>query len=162
MISAGKSPFPCRRELLAAGLCGAPLFVLSVIVFGLLNPGYSHAHRAVSRLGGMDAPLFWAFDLIGLFVPGLLIAGVAIELRRAERDAGVVTWSSAGLVWFGFMHALTAIPADFQRMFKSPWTWAHAFFAIVPAFLFFLVIHGCGRSLSALDAPRWRVRVFRS
>lgn len=70
--------------LLWAGLLGAPLFVLSLVVFGGLTPGFSHAHRAVSRLGAFDAPLFWVFDIVGLFLPGLFMAGVAVELRRAE------------------------------------------------------------------------------
>ena len=73
--------------LLWAGLLGAPLFILSLVVFGGLTPGYNHSHSAVSRLGAFGAPLFWLFDLVGLFLPGLLIAGVAFELRRAEEAA---------------------------------------------------------------------------
>jgi hypothetical membrane protein len=150
------------RGLLWAGLLGAPLFILSLIAFGSLDPNYSHAHRAVSRLGAFGAPLFWLFDFFGLFLPGLCIAGVAVELRRAERAARKpVTWSSAGLIAFGFMQALTAVPADFQHMFQSPWTMAHAFFVTAPVLLFFLSVWGCGRSLARLGASRSAVGVFR-
>ena len=149
------------RGLLWAGLLGAPLFILSLIVFGRLTPGYSHSHSAVSRLGAFGAPLFWLFDLIGLFLPGLFIAGVAVELRRAEAARDSLTWSSTGLLVFGLTQALTAVPADFQRMFQSPWTTAHAFFVTVPVLLFFLVVWGCGRSLSSLGASRSAVGMFR-
>jgi hypothetical membrane protein len=132
-----------------------------LIIFGSLTPGYSHAHSAVSRLGAFGAPLFWLFDFVGLFLPGLFIAGVAVELRRAEEARKSVTWSSAGLLAFGLMQALTAVPADFQRMFQSPWTIAHAFFVTVPVLLFFLVVWGCGRSLLNLGASRSAVGVFR-
>jgi hypothetical membrane protein len=144
-----------------AGLLGAPLFILSLIVFGRLTPGYSHAHSAVSRLGAFGAPMFWVFDLAGLFLPGLFIAGVAVELRRAEMARKSVTWSSGGLIAFGLMQALTAIPADFQRMFQSPWTLAHTFFVTVPVLLFFLVVGGCGRSLSTLGASPSSAGIFR-
>lgn len=147
--------------LLWAGLMGAPLFILSLIVFGNLNPSYSHAHSAVSRLGAFGAPLFWLFDLVGLFLPGLFIAGVAVELRTAEAARQSGTRSSAGLLVFGMMQAFTAIPADFHRMFQSPWTVAHTFFVTVPVLLLFLVVWGCGRSLLHLGASRSAVGVYR-
>jgi len=149
-----------NRTLLRAGLLGAPLFILSLIVFGRLNPGYSHAHSAVSRLGAFGAPMFWVFDMVGLFLPGLFIAGVAVELRRAEAAREAVTWSSGGLIAFGLMQSLTAIPADFQRMFQSPWTLAHTFFITIPVLLFFAVIPGCGGSLLRLGALLPSVRLF--
>lgn len=149
------------RGLLWAGLLGAPLFLLSLVVFGRLTPDYSHAHTAVSRLGAFGAPMFWAFDLVGLFLPGLFIAGVAVALRRAEVARKSVTWSSGGLLAFGLMQALTAIPADFQRMFQSPWTLAHTFFVTAPVLLFFLVIGGCGRSLLTLGASGSAVGIFK-
>lgn len=147
--------------LLWAGLLGGPLFILSLIVFGSLTPGFSHAHSAVSRLGAFGAPLFWLFDLVGLFVPGLLIAGVALELRRAEAARASVTRSSAGLLAFGLMQAMTAVPADFNRMYDSRWTIAHAFFVTVPVLLFFSVVWGCGRSLLNLGASGSAAGVFR-
>jgi hypothetical protein len=85
---------------------------------------------------------------------------VAVELRRAEAAAKSVTRSSAGLIVFGLMQALTAIPADFHAMFRSPWTVAHAFFVTVPPLLLFAVVRGCGRSLMALGASRASARVF--
>ncbi len=151
----GRSPV-----LLWTGLFGAPLFVLSLIVFGALNPGYHHSHMAVSRLGALDVPWNLGFAFFGLLIPGLLIAGVAFELRRAEEAAGARTRSSSGLLLYGVMTGLTALPADFERMFQSPWTWGHAFFVTVPPLLFFAAIPGCARSLRVLGASRAAITVF--
>jgi hypothetical membrane protein len=148
------------RGLLWVGLLSGPLFLAALFVFGNLNPGYSHLHNAVSRLGAFGAPLFWLFDLVGLFVPGLLIAGVALQLRRAESFRGFKTWSSAGLIAFGLMQSLAAIPADFARMYRSPWTIAHAIFVLAPILLFFVVVPGCARSLRRLGASRGAAAVF--
>ena len=59
------------------------------------------------------------------------------------------------------MQALTAVPADFQRMFQSPWTMVHTFFVTVPVLLFLLVVWGCGHSLLNLGASRSAAGVFR-
>ena len=146
--------------LLWAGLFGAPLFIASLWFFGSLNPDFRHATRAVSRLGALGAPWFVGFDIFGLFIPGQIIAGVGLELRRAELGAGARSRSSLGLIVFGFMQALTAVPADFEKMFHSPWTWIHAFFVTAPILLLFAVLPGCFRSMRRLGATRVNGGVF--
>ena len=142
------------------GLLGAPFFLTSLLVFGALNPGYRHSQAAVSRLGAFGAPWFLAFDFLGLLIPGLLTAGVALGLRRSERAAGAVTRSSGGLLLFGVMFGLAAIPADYREMFRSPWTWLHTFFVTVPPLIYFAAIPGCARSLRRLGVSRFAAGVF--
>ncbi len=146
--------------LLWAGLLAAPLFVLSVSVAGSLNPGYRHSHGAISRLGALGAPWNLGFAFFGLLLPGLLTAGVAFELRRAGQAVGAKTHAGTGLLVYGAMTGLTAIPADFERMFQSPWTWAHAFFVMASPLVLFAVIPGCARSLRVLGASRASAAMF--
>ncbi len=146
--------------VLRAGLWGGPLFLASLLVFGALTPGYSHLHKAVSRLGAWDNPWGLWFDLCGLFIPGLFVVGVAVELRRRLRVIQANTRWATGLVIFGAMFALTAVPADFLRMFQSPWTWAHAFFVLGNGLVLFAVIPGCTKALRTLGAPNASARLF--
>jgi hypothetical protein len=100
------------------------------------------------------------FNVFGFLLPGLLAAGVAWELRRAERVAGVPTRSSIGLLVYGMMLALTAVPADIEHMFQSPWTWVHAFFVTAPVPLWAVVLPGCAKSLRVLGASRHEATLF--
>ena len=96
IVSAQAKPSKDRPLLLWAGLLGAPLFVASLLYFGSLNPGYRQSTQAVSRLGAMGAPGFVGFNVFGLCIPGLIIAGVGLELRRFEREANASSRSSLG------------------------------------------------------------------
>jgi hypothetical membrane protein len=159
MAMAGKR-YKHGTALLWAGLFGAPLFVASLLIFGSLQPGYSHFTRASSRLGALGVPGNMGFNVFGFLLPGLLAAGVAWELRRAERVAGVPTRSSIGLLVYGMMLALTAVPADIEHMFQSPWTWVHAFFVTAPVPLWAVVLPGCAKSLRVLGASRHEATLF--
>jgi hypothetical protein len=114
----------------------------------------------VSRLGAWDLPLGLWFDFFGLLLPGVLASGVAWGLRRSLLEAGLPTRWGSGLLLYTVLIALTAIPADFVLMFKSPWTWAHAFFVLGNPFALFLVIPGCARSLRQLGVSRISMSVF--
>jgi len=145
---------------LRAGLWGGPLFLASLTIFGALTPGYSHLRKAVSRLGAWDNPWGLWFDLFGLFIPGLFAVGVAVELRRRLRVLKTNTRWATGLVILCAMFALTAVPADFLRMFQSPWTWMHAFFVFGDMVVLFAVIPGCTKALKTLGAPGASTRIF--
>jgi hypothetical membrane protein len=145
---------------LRAGLWGGPVFLASLLVFGALTPGYSHLHQAVSRLGGWDNPWGLWFDLFGLFIPGLLAIGVAIELRRRLQALKASTHWATGLLIYGAMLALTAVPADFSRMFKSPWTWAHAIFVLGNGLVLLTVVPGCAKALKTLGASSTAAKIF--
>lgn len=145
---------------LRAGLLGGPLFVASLLIFGSLEPGFSHFHQAVSELGAWGVRWSLCFDFFGLFLPGLLAFGVAWELRRMLRQAGARARSATGLMIWATMIALTAVPADFERKFDSPWTWVHAFFVLGNALVFFAVIPGCAMSLRILGASKAATMTF--
>lgn len=149
-----------NRQLLYLGFLSGPLFAVSLIVFGRLEPGYSHYTKSVSELGGLRVRFGLAFGFFGLLLPGLMAAGVAFELRRLLQAARVGSRSSAVLIVFCVMNALTMIPADFSLMWESPWTWAHAFFALGSPLVFFAAIPGCAWSLRALGASKVSTGVF--
>lgn len=146
--------------VLGAGLAAPLLFAGSLALFGALTPGYSHLHRAVSELGAVGAPWGPWFGVFGFLVPGLLGAVVAAELRRRLRAAGAGTGWATGLLVYTAMMALTVVPADFERKFASPLTWAHAVFVMGAPLVFFTVIPGCARALKALGASRTSIGVF--
>lgn len=54
---------------------------------------------------------------------------------------------------FGASFALTAIPADFAKLFACPWTWAHLAFVTLGAFLFLWAAFANRGSLAALGVP---------
>jgi hypothetical membrane protein len=152
-----------RRQdslVLWTGLFGGPLFLASLLLFGALTPGFSQLHKSVSALGGIGTPWGPWFNGFGLLLPGLFATGVAVEFRRRLRAAKINTRWATGLVVFGAMLALTAIPADFSLMFRSPLTWVHAFFALGDLLVFFLVVPGCAKTLKAFGASPISVRIF--
>jgi len=145
---------------LRAGLWGGPVFLASLLVFGALTPGYSHEHRAVSQLGAWGRPWGIWFDLFGLLIPGAFTVGVAAEFRRRLRMLTANTRWATGLVIFSAMFALTAVPADFSRMFQSPWTWIHALCVLGSPVVLFVVIPGCTTALNTLRAPGTSRKTF--
>ncbi|HVZ64092.1 MAG TPA: DUF998 domain-containing protein [Lacunisphaera sp.] len=152
-----------RRQgaiVLCAGLAGGPLFLCSLAVFGALTPGYSHWHQAVSRLGAWGMPWGLWFDLFGLLLPGLSAVGVALELRRQLRALQADTRWATAMAGFGIMLAFTAVPADFHNMFRSAWTWVHAFFVLGNGLVWLVVIPGCTQVLRTLGATRAAATMF--
>lgn len=145
---------------LRAGLCGGPVFLASLLIFGALAPGYSHRHDPVSLLGAWNQPWGLWFDLFGLFIPGLLAVGVAVELRRRLRAPNANPRWATGLVIFGATFALTAVPADFSRVLRSPWTWVHLFFTVGNPLVLFVVIPGCTKALQTLGASGASAKLF--
>lgn len=79
------------RSLAWGALAGQLAFIASWVVGGALQPGYSHLHAGVSRLGADDAAHPWIVNA-GLLVLGLSIAALGPALRRvlpARRAATV-------------------------------------------------------------------------
>jgi hypothetical protein len=137
-----------------------PCFLGSLALFGALTPGHSHLHRAVSRLGAVGEPWGLWFDFFGLWLPGLLTAGMAVAFRRRLRSAGAPTRWATGLLLYAVMMAFTAVPADFSRMFHSPLTWVHAFFVLGSPLVLFVVVPGCAKAMRALGASPTAAGVF--
>lgn len=97
------------------GMTAVALFAVALVVFGALNPGYSHLTNAVSELGAVGAPNQLAWNLIGFLGVGLLLCAFGRGLGRA------LGTPSAGwlLVLFGLSFAATAIPADMSDLRAS-------------------------------------------
>ena len=65
------------------GIVAVVLSVATIIIIAeMRTDGYNHAHKAVSELGSSDAPNKWAFNILGYFIPGLLIALFAFNLKN--------------------------------------------------------------------------------
>jgi len=136
------------------------VFIGGLLIFGSLTPGFSHSTRAVSRLGAIGTPWGLGFTVVGLLLPGLLSVGVAYKFRRECAEERIKTrWPTALLV-YGIMMSLTAIPADFNRMFASPLTWVHAFFVLVSPLILFVAIPGCVRCLRFLGVSNASSTLF--
>ena len=95
-------------------------FGLALAVFGALEPGYSHATKAVSELGASGSTYGLAWNLIGFLGTGLLLTGFGIGVGRAAGSRAV----SLLLALFGLAFAATAVPADMSN-FQSPGSVAH-------------------------------------
>lgn len=138
--------------LLTFGLCGAPLFLGSLGLFGALDSSHSHLAEAVSRLGALGQPWGLWFGFFGLFLPGLCAVAVALELRRRLHAQAFPTRWATGLMIYGVMMALTVVPADFARMFQSPWTLVHTFFVSAAPLVFLIAVPNCATALRRLGA----------
>ena len=78
-----KTRSPHDPAYLAAPL-SALLFAASLVLFAAIRTdGYSHATKAVSELGSIDAPNAIAFNLLGFILPGLLIVTFALRIATA-------------------------------------------------------------------------------
>ena len=67
----------------AAGWIAALACVAAGIVCGMRLEGYSHALHPLALLGAAGVPGALAFNVLGLIVPGLLAATVALGLYQA-------------------------------------------------------------------------------
>jgi len=100
------------RALAWAAIAAQPLFVLTWIVAGPLDPGYSHLHQSVSDLGGRFAEHPWIVNA-GFVVLGLSIAALAPGLL-ATLPRGVAAGVTAALFVFvgASMAAMGFLPLD--------------------------------------------------
>ncbi|MFO7649967.1 MAG: DUF998 domain-containing protein [bacterium] len=108
---------PLAALLRWAGLCGvlaAAVYVLTVVLGGLLSPGYSHVGQAISELVATGAPnravLDFLFAVYGilllLFGQGLVVAGSLHRSRSlVASGAMVIVCTAAGL-------AMSPLPMD--------------------------------------------------
>lgn len=69
------------------GPIAALMFVVSLIGFAAIrDDGYSHATKAVSELGSIDAPNALAFNLLGFIAPGVLLILFSVALLQTARS----------------------------------------------------------------------------
>ena len=115
-------------------------FALLYFVMSSLRVDFSHATKAVSELGSLDAPNRWAWNVGGYILPGLSIALLGVGIARhfhGERGAKLVSLS---LIVSGLLMVMSGVfPGDFDNR-TSPTMILHTIGAL-GSFLAFLV---CG------------------
>ncbi len=97
------------RWLVALPIASYLWLFMTVLIAGVLHPGYSHVSQFMSELGAQGAPGGWMVNYLG-FLPTeiLFLAFVGLAFRRAGRDA--VT--RVGLALLG-LYAVSLIIASF-------------------------------------------------
>ncbi len=111
-----------------------------------VRPEYSHATKAISELGSLDAPNLWAWNIGGYILPGLCIALLGVVLARHFRGKKGGTWVSLPLIGSGLSMAMSGVfPGDFDNRTSATMI-LHATGAI-GSFIAFLV---CGFAAPAL------------
>jgi Protein of unknown function (DUF998) len=118
-------------NFLRAGMLATPWWIGSLLLFGALEPNYSHLYKAVSELGAFGAANSIAMNVFCFFVTGALVTAAGIGFKSVLQLHGLPSSSSWWLIALGVMLAGTSVPADFDLNFKSPWTLIHAFFVML-------------------------------
>src|SRR6478735_4826470 len=80
--STSPARLPSVRLLTALALLG---FLVSLLGFGAALHGFSHSIQPVALLGARGVPRWWAFDLFGFLLPGLLAWAATVRLSIADR-----------------------------------------------------------------------------
>ncbi len=127
-----------NKNLIFLGVLSTPWWVITLSIFGYLEPNYSHAYKAVSELGAFGASNWLAMNIICLFMTGLLVIFSGLGFRQISTANNVAKGASFWVIATGVMLAGAAIPADMDLYFKSPWTIAHAFFVMLGVIPFFI------------------------
>lgn len=115
--STSPARLPSVRLLTALALLG---FIAALLGFGAAIDGFSHSAQPVALLGARGVPRWWAFDLFGFLLPGLLAWAATVRLSIADRardaDSRVlgVGWTLCAFAALAF--ALQgALPIDATR-----------------------------------------------
>lgn len=132
------------------GVFAAPWWLVSIGVFGYLEPNYSHLYKAVSELGAFGASNWIEMNVFCLFATGVLVVIAGLSFGKVLRAASISNGAPFWLVLTGIMFAGTAVPADMELYFKSPWTVAHAFFALLGVIPFFVTAWRSPKALKLL------------
>jgi hypothetical protein len=100
------------RWALHAGWLSGAAFAVALVGFGSLLPGYSQALHPVDVLGAAGVANAAAWNLIGVALPGLLLAAFAIALQRPLQALDVGAAGRIGgwlLMLSGFAFAAGAV-----------------------------------------------------
>ncbi len=98
------------------GVAAVVLSVSTIIIMAeLRTDGYNHAHKAVSELGSADAPHKWTFNMLGYFIPGLMLALFAFNLKN-HFIIPIKTFPFYFLMLSGLFYALAGLfPVDMDH-----------------------------------------------
>jgi hypothetical membrane protein len=148
------------KSLFKLGILAAPWWILSMLVFGALQPGYSHLYNAASELGAFGARNPLAMNFLCFFLTGVFVAlsGLGfvdyLKLRGESKAAG--WW----VFMLGVMLAGAAVPADMELYFQSPWTVLHAFFVLLAVIPFLIAVWKTHSVLRRLGEQSWFLNYF--
>ena len=112
-----------RRAAVAAAI----VFWPALFAFAALYPDYSHYTRAISELGAFGAPHALAWNVIGFFVPGLLLAVSGARIALAVDDRRSLAFWLLVVSGLGFAGS-GVFPAEMWNgtpIMQSPWTAGH-------------------------------------
>lgn len=98
VLKSAMSEHSIRRSAMA-GLIAAPFFFVLVLVFGAMEPGYSHVSSAISILGGAPGVRGLAFN-VGVIATGFLLVAFAFGLSQ-RLTRGVATRVGTGMLVIG-------------------------------------------------------------
>lgn len=89
-----------KRCIWLLGPAAAALFAVSLTGFAAMRTdGYSHATKAVSELGSLDAPNALAFNLLGFIAPGVMLVLFSLALlQRSRMRAGPLLLMASGVM----------------------------------------------------------------
>lgn len=127
-------------------------FIAVYLTMSSMRPEYSHATKAISELGSVDAPNLWYWNVLGFMVTGLFISLLGIGL--ATRFLGRSKVPGVALVASGLLMVMAgAFPADLENR-TSLTTVMHAVGSL-GSFAAFLVA-GFWYPVRFLRMPTWR------
>ena len=105
-------PVRMTRTLALFAITAQVAFVISWIVAGALEPGYSHLERGVSGLAARDAEHAWIVTA-GLVLLGLSLVAIGVAVRGVLLRGRAATIAAAGFVVGGIALTLSAgFPLD--------------------------------------------------
>ncbi len=90
------------------GLSAIALFLVSLVSFGGLTPGFDFVNDAISLLGAIGQPYARAWNLIGFGLVGCLLSGFGVVYGLSIKDLTV----SLLLGLFGLAFACISIPVQ--------------------------------------------------
>lgn len=103
-----------RDIVIFSGTLALPLIATTTLLFGYLEPNYSHTHHAVSELGAYSAKHTLAMNFFGLFMPGLLIVGAFLKATLCTEHPNTLKAALYLMIIFGLMFAGLAAPMDME------------------------------------------------
>ena len=106
-----------RTKLISVATMFLPLwFVLVYALVSLQRPDFRHFNMAVSELGAWGAPNLWVWNVLGYFLPGVLIFLFGVALKNNFQTTGKASIPFVTLALSGLFMAMAGVfPGDFEN-----------------------------------------------
>lgn len=108
-----------NRKIIKLGALAGPLsgvfLLVSIVLFGYLESGYSHELDSVSGLGALSSSNTCLFNLFGLFLPGAMVAVSFLAQYRMASEQNVKNVCVL-MMSFGIMFSALAFPMDLSPL----------------------------------------------